>query len=1564
MRKFISAILFSLFSLSLSSAQEWSATLNTLNGLPGVEEFYSTASYYRYTSPQFTPGVSVDRVRITVLGTLNNEAPNGNNIIFSLSGLTIYDGDGNKVDYIAYSNADHNSLTYSSDGDGLPALSDDNIKTHFHSMWGYPAVTEFHYIELSLAHSVKTFSFEWTSRLGEPKNTPLQVAVTLGTDYDPNASLADFALGSAVTTLGELAQQSNFFVLRGNAQSYFTTSTGTTYMGSGPVYMQYAEEGDKEPTANHIMQLIPAGGDRYLVYWPMSGMFLANSLARYNGLNGWQYSTTDFMSAAAVKLTPVSGGYFEMEYDGTYLGSDMTVFVGAELRDGVDSKMKIFDLDHKTALENGDYTQGYSLPVAFNWSIYNAEISKDNVENLYVTLSQLATSYLQPFVTKAESYLATYGNHDGYCVNGEDMALESAIGSVRQTMATANDVAEIGNAEQAILQALSRYMSVGLGTYEAQINTLLATERFTSYPYSPGTYPESSRTLLEGMLSTISAAKAKAGVYTAEEYVALFLQLQNDLNGFYSTKIEDTPSGGGDDNNREPELVDGEVVFVYLKNGDIDAYSIASLENGYYEENGVLYFPISGGDLVVYDREEYDSCSTVFPQLPEMTSFKFNNKYNPNLNVDAIAEEVSENMFFSLNAIGKWLTASFQLSDDKAVAYVDTVLQESKVTRMNFANGVTYKVTYPGYNIVERVKVQDEIWNVTLPSGGETEIPLTASMLSTNKPSQQYNEGLANLLDNNDRTIFHSTWGSANNATVNVDTYIDIALPYSVEDIKIYYQTRPGTGYNPLEWEIYKSNDGAYWELARTLNYLTDEMPTNQASAEYTSPVINLGGEYSYIRILQTRGEYSKNHFVLAELRLYDIGEAVDGDSIKVQDAVYENRYRPFGREYNVDIEWLTDNAVSVPRIDIDIDGGAYVTSKDYYLNANFRITGYGLYENFEDSVQIKGRGNSSWGHTKKPYRLKFAEKVKPFGLTKGKSWVLLANAQEASLMANAIAMKIGQMAGTEYPNHIIPVELYMNGRYMGSYMFTEKVGMANNSVDVDEEQGYLLELDTYSSTSEPIYRTGPYNLPVKISEPDLAELPSTEATTRRTKIQSDVKTMSYAVYYGEDIENYLDMEALASFYLANDLTLNQEINHPKSTFLYMDESEPNAKLKFGPIWDFDWGFGYETSYSYCVNGATSNLVSSRMDAYTFWRDISSSSVFKKYYYKAWVEFLQNNSIDELLDYIDSYYDFAESSFQNNYNYGHTYFYRSDAERAKEWLVARKDYIVGNLTEYNIEELLHPMIGDVDCNDVVTVHDVSVVVGHLNNNTHRTFNEVKADCDENGTIDFDDAYAVANIVLESDVPSSMYWYTTPEALGSLYAHDFDMELGEEVVVPLNLLSYNTEGYSALQFDIKVPDGLFIYDITPGAELEGYNFLYSQIDMTTYRVVFYSDENCEFTTGDDVVANITASVLSVVEEDLCAIEICNAYAVNGDNDERRLNDASIRFGQATGIGNNFATVAIKGGDCITITALEAHNVYIYGVDGRLVRKLTVTEGTTRVSLPAGLYIVNGKKVLVY
>ena len=1573
MKKLLISLVCVLSAIASVNAQNWSATLTGIDGLPGVAKDYNGVEYYQFTSELLTPGVTTNKIRMTVVGTMSNEKPNGNNLTFALSELKIYDRNGMIVSYTASSNADHNSLAmYGTDGAGLDGLSDNNIKSYFHSMWeGYFAVADYHYVEVELERSVDAFFIEWATRLGEPKNSPMVVGITLGTDYSPSSVGEEFVLGDAVVTEAELATEKQLFVLRGNAIKSFTAADGTTYSGSGPVYLQYAEEGDVEPSSLHVMQFIPAGDDRYLVYWPVAGKFLANSASHFNGLNGWQYSTNDFASAAKVKITAIDNGYFEMQYDGENSAQVLTLYVGAELRDGANSKMKTFDLVHKEALENGDYTKGYALPVAFNWSIYKAGLDASTVEDLMISIPQMAQTQLNSIINEASTYLMAYGNHQGYCTGGEDATLRSLVNSVQQNIPSMKSMDEITSAKNSLFQALSTYMAAGLSMYEAQVNELLANSIFSQYPYVAGTYPESSRTILDGLVTTIAGAKEKAGVYSAAQYESIYHQIAQEVEQFLATKIEDSgESGSGDGKDEETPDVqpeDGEVIYVYLSNGDVEGYSLASLEGDYYIANGTVYFPLSGGETIYYTKEEYDSISTVMPALPAMTSFKFNNKYNPTLNVDVECANVTNDIYLSVNAIGKWLTASFQLSDDKAVAYVDTVLQVSKETCQSFANTVAYKVTYPGYNIVKRIKVQDEIWSTPSASGETAVVKLTADMLSTNKPSTSSNESLANLLDGSSSTIFHSTWGSANDATVNVNAYIQIALPEQLENIQLYYQCRPQRGYNPLIWEIYASNNGSNWTLVRTLDYIADGMPRGGAGQEYTSPTISLGGKYSYLRIVQTSGEYSKNHLALAELRVYNVIPATTEEPVKIQDAVYENRRVPFGNIYNVTIDWLTDRIATVPRIDIDIDGGKYVTSKDYYLNAKFRISGNGIYDNFEDSVQIKGRGNSSWGASKKPYRLKFEEKVKPFGLTKGKSWVLLANAQRGSLMANAIAMKVGQMSGAKYPNHIIPVELYMNGTYMGSYMFTEKVGMANNSVDIDEEEGYLVELDTYENADEPIYRTGYYSLPVKIAEPDLDEYINEEyAEDRRQAIILDSRNMQNAVSKGTGLEDVLDIDATARFFLTNDLVLNQEINHPKSTFYHKNESDPEGKIAFGPLWDFDWAFNYENGSQYCYSGQTSSVIKTSMSAYRFWLDMTNNEVFKKHYYHVWKEFMENNSIAELHDYIDSYYNFAKTSFQNNaYEWGAYYgFSEADRDRAKQWVQERANYIYNNLTRYDINDLIHTVLGDVDLNDQVTVHDVTVITAYLMGDTYKRFSESKADVNADGYIDLADAEFTAGEVMMAEAPSVMYARNTPLAAGELYGEDAVLALGEDVVVPLNLMKYSGENYTAMQFDIRVPDGVFVNDIVPADALASHNFMYEMLDMNTYRVVVYSEDNELFSGSDDVIVNLDANATSVIEEDACAIEIVNAYAVDNNNEEVRFDDARIAFCQSTGISDVYATFSVKGGDCIKVIALEAQEIAVYSVDGRLVRNVRVNAGTTRIAVPAGVYVVNGEKVLVY
>ncbi len=1723
MKRFLLSLVVALLAFTGAGAQEWVSLLSNINGLPGVLNTTASGEYYKFTSPLFDLGVlATRRVRITVLDTQTHERPNGNNYCFALSELAIYDGDGNPLSYSPISNADHNSLSsfFSKDGEGLDGLYDDNYNTYFHSMWSsINAVADYHYVELQLDKAISSFRLEWGTRMGQSKNAPTKVAVTLGTDYTGVGTVAEFELGEAVVSADELSVENRLFVMQSNSLQYHYANDGMIYWGSGPIFMLCAEQGTEEPGFENLMQLIDTGDGGYYVYWPVQGLFLKDSGEEYNGKNGWQESTSNIDEAAVVKFTPLASGDFEMSYVTTYNDADAgevtaPLYVGAELRDNAMSKMKTFALVKKEALDRGDYTAGYSLPVAFNWSIYGAIIDIETVKNLSISVSDIATMKLSSLVQSANAYREQFGDFDGACTGSEIKDLETAIAAAEAMMGGASvTISQIENTVAEISSALVKYVAFKLDIYEQLVDSILENSTFSSYPYVTDTYPENSRSILVAVRTSITDAKQKTGIYSADQYAALYRQIEADIALFHSTKItyQNFPIEYGDaaglpgvkesyggyvwtspivtlrkgvegirltfdrstddgqlfdgypmislaevklfdangskislnaaafstnsqelsegdisgicdgstgtywhsiwkngemnpvgkvyldiafpapmssfyielssrDNGKlfpteitltakgevgeEEGAADEECIYVYLTDGGVDAFPVSEIDGGYYTEGDFLCVPLTSGDVLYYTSQEYDSISAVVPQLPEFKSYKFNNKYNPTLNVDAEAGEISDEMVFSLNAIGKWLTASFQLSDDRAVAYVDTVLQESKVTRQSFATPKVYTVTYPGYKkILGKVKVQDEVWEYT--DEVVEEIPLEASMLSTNKPSTSLSEGVGSLLDNDVYTYFHSTWGSANDATINVNAYIDIALPQPTDMIKLYYLCRQQSGYAPKTLEIYAGDNAESLTLVRTLTSAADGLPTGSGWGEYTSPAISLNGNYSYLRVLQSAGEYAKNHMALSELRIYDV---TPGDSVLVSEAEYAQKRVPFGRQYKVAIDWLTDNAISVPRIDIDIVNGAEVVSKEKYLSAKFRITGYGVYDNFEDSVQIKGRGNTSWGYSKKPYRLKFSSKVKPFGLTKGKSWVLLANAQTYSMMANAVAMKIGQMAGAEYTNHIIPVELYINGTYRGSYMFTEKVGLANNSVDVDEELGCLLELDTYYDENYK-FKSMFYNMPVNIKEPDLTEYTSAAAAERKALIQKEYNAIDSVVFNSRGVDKILDMEALSRFMLVNELVCNQEIGHPKSTYLFKEElGNPESKMKFGPVWDFDWAFGYESTRDYCVANISQDVLKSSMatePGHTFFTELYNITVVNKYYHKVWKEFLDKKSLDELKDYMDSYYNFASRSFENNSTvWGDGYGYDEINTRMQAWINDRAWYIYGNLRKFNLDEFAYPYVGDVNKNNLLTIHDIALTTAYNNGNTHASFTFAKADVDGDKSITTDDILAIASEVKAAQPLTAMQMYKTPMALGELYANDFEMVMGEASTLPLLVSRYDGEEYKALQMDIEIPDGVSLTAAEAAGSLSDHKVTLSRSGMTSYRLLVYSEGDNLFSSDEEAVVNLTFVSDYVVPEESRVISLSNALIIDNETNELRLNNYVAQFGISTNIHDaTQPTASVTGGDYLTITSLTSQNVNIYSVDGRLVRTLRVKEGTTRVELQAGVYVVLGAKVAV-
>jgi hypothetical protein len=83
----------------------------------------------------------------------------------------------------------------------------------------------------------------------------------------------------------------------------------------------------------------------------------------------------------------------------------------------------------------------------------------------------------------------------------------------------------------------------------------------------------------------------------------------------------------------------------------------------------------------------------------------------------------------------------------------------------------------------------------------------------------------------------------------------------------------------------------------------------------------------------------------------------------------------------------------------------------------------------------------------------------------------------------------------------------------MGSYMFTEHIGLSNNSVDQEEDLGYILELDSYYDEDYK-FRSDKYNLPVNIKDPDLSDFSEDVREAKFNAIQADFAKFEDALYY------------------------------------------------------------------------------------------------------------------------------------------------------------------------------------------------------------------------------------------------------------------------------------------------------------------------------------------------------------------------------------------------------------------------------------------------------------------
>lgn len=229
--------------------------------------------------------------------------------------------------------------------------------------------------------------------------------------------------------------------------------------------------------------------------------------------------------------------------------------------------------------------------------------------------------------------------------------------------------------------------------------------------------------------------------------------------------------------------------------------------------------------------------------------------------------------------------------------------------------------------------------------------------------------------------------------------------------------------------------------------------------------------------------------------------------------------------------------------------------------------------------MKVRGRGNSTWDMPKKPYRFTLDESASIFGLPKAKKWVLLANYADKSLVRNFVAYSVAaEFTSLKFTPHQYPVQLYLNGEYLGVYGLGEQVETGSGRLVLDKpdsspDTSFFVEVNMRIDSAvqggvegRDFFKT-PSGIKIEYKTPDSDEI----SGPQKAAISAFMAEAEKAVLSGKGFDAYLDVATFVDWLIVEELFKNQDSIFLSSVYLSRQRA---GKLAIGPIWDFDLSAG------------------------------------------------------------------------------------------------------------------------------------------------------------------------------------------------------------------------------------------------------------------------------------------------------------------------------------------------------------------------------------------------------
>lgn len=439
--------------------------------------------------------------------------------------------------------------------------------------------------------------------------------------------------------------------------------------------------------------------------------------------------------------------------------------------------------------------------------------------------------------------------------------------------------------------------------------------------------------------------------------------------------------------------------------------------------------------------------------------------------------------------------------------------------------------------------------------------------------------------------------------------------------------------------------------------------------------------------------------------------------SVKFKDGVAD-------KKTNVMLKNMLFVAYSIPVVDVNIDeslGSIDAMNGDKKHNTEcYGDMTVNIPENYKSEYTdkeltsqtyeleyIRGRGNSTWDADKKPYKVKLKKKAELLGMGANKHWGLIANYYDYSLIRNKYTYWLGAKLGMEYTPKCVPVDVVMNGSYLGSYCLSELIRLDTNRVDLDELDesvtsgdeltgGYLLNCDIEPKKSSFVVNYGDgENAFYSVESPDFDE---TMVPEQLEYIKNYFQNVYDAVYSddfcdknGVPYSDYLDVDSMVDYYIIQGTSDNGDAFGNGSTYLY---KKRGGKLYWGPLWDFDYVAWAATDFK-----SDEADVVMQYSGYPFFKQLyTNNSEFKEKFDKR-IKEIDDVIADSAKDggQVDKYAkDVYLSQFADHQLIPSTVFeekqnapeedkeeydvtYDEEITRFKNWLISRADFQSGNI---------------------------------------------------------------------------------------------------------------------------------------------------------------------------------------------------------------------------------------------------------------------------------------------